>query len=87
MYRIVTINVPKNNERGKFLSGFRISPAINVTLFHASEEKSELIMVVERTIIKPTVVRGTASSHEPSAAFFVEVASHILWKFSSKKPE
>jgi hypothetical protein len=41
----VTIKVPRNKLRGIFFFGSLISPAIKVTLFHASLENKEFMIV------------------------------------------
>src|SRR5579862_8051441 len=41
MYRAVTSPVPAARAKGRLRRGFFTSPAMKVTLFHASEEKSE----------------------------------------------
>ena len=56
---IVTINVPKNKLRGIFFCGFFISPAMNVTLFHASEEKRELMIVAPNAPSSAKPVKAT----------------------------
>ena len=46
---MVTIPVPSNKLRGIFFCGSLISPAIKVTLFHASLLNREPIMAVPKT--------------------------------------
>src|SRR5690349_8960286 len=68
---MVTINVPNNRLRGIFLAGFSISPAINVTLFHAS------LLNKEPTMARPSAVTTPhpeiASQPEPSTPFFASI--------------
>ena len=75
--------VPKNKLFGIFFLGSFISPAIKVTLFQASEEKSELIIVAPNAPIKAKPDRGI-TSHSPLGNFTVLYASHMCSKFCEK---
>lgn len=81
------MNVPKNKLLGRFFSGFLISPAIKVTLFQASLENKELIIVVEIAIIKPQVVKSVTVISPVSALKTVLLAVQVVEKFSSKYPD
>ena len=79
---MVTIKVPRNKLRGIFFLGSLISPAMNVTLFHASLEKSELIIVAPIAPINANPVRLTISHCLVSELKNVLEASHICVKLS-----
>ena len=56
------MEVPINKLNGIFFFGFLISPAIKVTLFHASLENIDPIMAVPRARIKAIPVMGEIDS-------------------------
>src|SRR4051812_5352319 len=53
MYSAITTPVPIANDKGKFRLGFFTSPAVNVTLFHASDENSDPTCATATTTITP----------------------------------
>src|ERR1051326_1577307 len=54
MYSRITTPVPMASERGRLRFGFFTSPAVNVTLFQASAEKSEPTCATARIVNTPT---------------------------------
>ena len=54
--------VPKNKLLGMFFFGSFISPAINVTLFHASDENNELMIVAPNAPINANPDNGMVSN-------------------------
>src|SRR4029078_11821428 len=67
---IVTINVPRNKLNPIFFLGFFISPAMKVTLFHASLLK-----------IEPTMDAAMAPSAAIGKYSFIPPSSEILFIF------
>src|ERR1039458_8078443 len=63
VYNRITVPVPSASDNGKFRFGFLTSPAVNVTLFQASIEKSE------PTIATPTSVRVAIIHVGPSGGY------------------
>src|SRR5579863_5971665 len=60
-YVITTKPTPSPSERGTLRRGCLISPAVKVTLFHASQEKSEPTCTTASTTIDPTRAIGPST--------------------------
>src|SRR4051812_2889111 len=58
----MTSPVPSASDSGTFRCGFLTSPAVNVMLFHASDEKSEPTCATQKTTIKPNRPLETETS-------------------------
>src|SRR6476469_1975270 len=65
---MVTINVPKKSDKPMLRCGFLISPAINVTLFHASELKMEPTIA---EAMAPTAVKPRSGTQLPPPLQFL----------------
>src|SRR5437868_2386918 len=70
MYKTVTSTVPGANASGKLRRGFFTSPAMKVTLFHASDEKSDPTWATQNAMNNPKA---------PSAAVTVGMKERYGW--------
>src|SRR5260370_41665117 len=69
--------VPNASESGMFRFGFLTSPAVNVMLFHASEEKSEFVCATQIPTNKP---KGAAAVRPRPTSCNLPLPCHRLTK-------
>src|SRR5437773_10070358 len=83
-YKLITRNVPNASESGTLRRGLTTSPAVNVTLFHASAEKREFVWATQIPTKRPNAVAAVRPA--PTSCKFPRIVQKSL-KFSAPAPD